>query len=184
MSLLTFSQQQAIKAISANNEQKYNQLANEVEAVELQKLLGIALLQDVQDNPLTAENILLLDGSTFTDCKGNTIRQKGLRYILAYLNYSEYLGTSYVADTFTGFVKKKREEADTLSEGEIRRLQERVRNIALTEWENAKKFLDENYSNYPLWCKADEQKLYTPKIATVRKTKRTYTSQHRLRRLN
>ena len=63
MTLLTYSQQQAFKKISANNAQKYSQLAFEVENKELVDLLGVALLQDLQDNPTTEDNIKLLDGT-------------------------------------------------------------------------------------------------------------------------
>ena len=172
--ILTYSQQQAIKPISANNQSKYDQLATEVEYLELQKLLGVAFLQDIQDNPLTADNINLLDGSDFVDCEGVTIHQKGLRYILAYLNYSEYLGSSFAVDTFTGFVKKTHENAQPIGEGETKRLQSRNREIALNEWYVVKQFLDENYLLYPLWCKSNEKKLYVPKITTLRKTRKDY----------
>jgi hypothetical protein len=172
--LITYSQQQLIKAISANNQAKYDQLAAEAETVELQKLLGVAFLQDVQNNPLTAPNVALLDGASFVDREGNTIEHKGLRFILAYLIYSEYVGTSYINDTFTGFVKKNRTESESISAGEVRRLQERNRNIALAAWEVTKQFLDINKADYPLWDCRIRKKLFTPKMYGVRTTKKDY----------
>lgn len=179
MPLLTFSQQQTIKEISANKESTYDRLATEVEEKELQDLLGVALLQDVQDNSGTTENVKLLNGSTFTDCNGNTIKHKGIRWILAYMNYSEYLGTSFVNDTFSGFTQKIRADSEQLSEGSIKRLQLSNRELALTQWQLTRSFLDENSSDYPLWIKAESRKPYTPKITGVRKTltrKRVYTT--------
>jgi len=168
--LLSYSQQQAIKKISANNQSKYDQLAAEVEENELRKLLGVALLQDVQDNPTTAENVVLLDGGTFTDCDENEIRFRGVRYILAYLNYSRYIGESFVNDTFTGMVQKTRADAELLSEGTMKRLQNENREIALAEWDLVKKFLDAEYESYPLWNSNKTKKPFTPRLFGVRKT--------------
>lgn len=170
MPLLTFDQQQDIKKISKNNESKYDQLAEEVEERELQDLLGVALLQDVQENPTTAANVKLLDGATFKDCNDNTIKQKGLRWILAYMNYSEYLGTSFVADTFSGFAQKTRNDSETISEGAIKRLQLSNRELAMTQWSLVKSFLNENSADYPLWIKAQSKEPYTPKFRGIRKT--------------
>lgn len=169
--LLTFAQQQAIKAISANNQSKYDQLAIEVENSELLDLIGIELYQDLVASPTSTANAALLNGSSFVNGNGNTINHKGLRYIIAYLNYSKYIGESYVNDTFTGFVAKRREESDRLQEGEIRRLQEVSRKIALTAWVTVKEFLDLNYTDYPLWSYAETKKIYTPKFNSIKKTK-------------
>jgi hypothetical protein len=181
MPLLTFSQQQAIKKISENNQGDYDQLATEVEEKELIDLLGVALLQDLQDNPANANNIKLLDGSTFEDCNGNTIKQKGVRWMLAYMNFSEYLGTSFAKDTFSGYVKKVRQDSEQLSEGAIKRLQQSNREIALTQWSLIKSFLNENSSDYPLWIVSESSQPYTPKIRGVRKTsKLVYTTRRKL----
>lgn len=170
--ILSYSQQQAIKKISENNSARYDQLAKEVEECELRKLIGVAMLQDLQDNPTTASNLLLLNGTSF-DYNNTTIKHKGLRYVIAYLNFSRYLGESYVSDTFTGFVKKKREEADNLSEGEIKRLQNNNRDIALTEFELIKNYLDLSQSLFPKWVACSQQiKPYTPRIYGIRKTYR------------
>ena len=168
--LLSYSQQQAIKKISANNQSKYDQMAAEVEENELRKLLGVAFLQDVQDNPTDAANVMLLDGGTFTDSNGDELRFKGLRYVLAYLNYSRYIGESFVNDTFTGFVQKTRPDSETVSEGTIKRLQNENREIALAEWALIKKFLDIEYEDYPLWYSSRTKKPFIPRLFGVRKT--------------
>ena len=170
MPLLTYSQQQTIKKISANNQQKYDPLATDVEEKDLKKLLGVALLQDLQKSPNAANNVLLLDGDSFVDCNGNTVDQKGVRWMTAYLNFSAYLGNSFVNDTFTGFVQKTRQDAEILSEGAIKRLQLENRQIALTEWELIEAYLNENKDNFPLWVCTDSKKPFTPKFIGIRKT--------------
>ena len=174
--ILSFEQQQIIKKISANNEQKYNNIASEIEEFELKKLLGVALLQDLQNNPATENNIKLLDGDSFENGNGFNIFHKGLRYVIAYLNYSKYIGLSFVNDTFTGFVQKNRNESEPVSDGTIKRLQNEYRSIALTEFELIKQYLTVNYSNYPLFLCVGGKKLFTPQLTNITKT--SYGGRH------
>lgn len=165
--ILTYLEQQAIKPISSNNEKKYNQIAFEVEVSELQDLIGTALLQELQNNQ--ENNTALLNGASFEYC-GNTISHRGLRFVMAYLNYSRYLGESYVNDTFSGFKKKTTEQSEFLTEGEIKRLQNEARKVALSEFEIIKKYLDT--VKYSLWLSSESKKAYTPRFYSVRKTYR------------
>jgi len=170
MTLLTYSQQQAIKKISVNNEIKYNQIATEVEETELRDLCGIALLQDLQTNPSSTNNTKLLNGSEFEDCDGNTIKFKGIRFVLAYMNYSRYITTSYINDTFTGLVQKNRDEASRIDEGTVRRIQTENRKLALAEWSLVERYLNENCDIYTLWKSTESKKPYAPKFTFLRKT--------------
>ncbi len=168
--ILSWAQQIAIKKITTNNQPKYAALAGEVEEKELRDLIGLALLQDLQANPATIYNAKLLNGDSFTNYIGQTVNHKGLRYVLAYLNYSRYIGESAINDTYTGVVVKKREESELLSEGGIRRLQEQARNQALTEWSVIKDYLNCSSINFPLWLYTRSKQPYTPKFWGVRKT--------------
>jgi hypothetical protein len=180
--LLSLAQQQAIKIISPNwtkaskipgGTTNYDQLAQEVEEKELRSLVGVALLQDIQDSPTSANNVKLLDGDTFEDCDGNTIKFKGLRYVLAYMNYSKYIYETTISDSFTGMVSKNRTEATNLSNGSKKAIQNDAREIALQEWELTKGFLNDNKDTYPLWeCGEGTQarKPYTPRFIGVKRT--------------
>jgi hypothetical protein len=168
--LINWSQQTAIKKISANNQSKFAQIESETENTELRDLLGVALLQDLQENGATAANIDLIEGTDFVNCEGQTIKHKGVRFVLAYMIYSRYLGESFVNDTFSGFVQKNRTDSEQLSEGSIRRLQENNRVIAMSEWQLIKEFLDLNNTTYPLWNCTTSKKPYTPRFIGVRKT--------------
>lgn len=169
--LLTYSEQQTYKAISVNNQGKYPQIELEVENNELRDLLGVALLQDLQNNPSTAANVKLLSGATMVDQYGNTVIHKGIKYVLAYLVFSRYLGESFIQDTFTGFVTKNRPDSETISEGAIKRLQQSNRETAMKEWELIKYYLDTNGSTYPLWYNSISSNPYTPKFSGIRKTR-------------
>lgn len=169
--LLSWSDQQTIKKMSANNEAKYAQIATEVEEEELRSLLGVAMLQDLQDNPTETNNARLLNGDSFENYLGQTVKFKGIKFILAYLNFAKYIGSSFVSDTFTGMVVKTRAESELVSEGTIKRLQLENRRIAMAEWDLTKEFLDLNSDDYPNWYLAvDRKKPHTPRIYGVRKT--------------
>jgi len=164
--LLSYQQQQSIKPISANNETKYTQLAKEVEESILPDLLGVALLQAIQAAPTNAAYKLILDGDTYTDCNGNTVSHKGLRYCLAYFNFVLYIGSSFVTDTFTGFVQKNRPDSESINEGTIRRIQSDNKKIALAEWSKIKDYLIEKQE--PLFYYAQSKKIYLPKLRGLR----------------
>ncbi len=170
MALLTFSQNQLIKPISANNQGMFSEIQTEVENMELRELLGSALLFDLQTNPTTPENIKLLSGDTFTDCSNNNVKHRGLQFVLSYMIHSKYILHSKFADTFTGFVEKKRNETESISQGSISKLQENSRKIALSEFEIIKEYLNKFSDLYPLWNYYKSKKPYTPKFSSVRTT--------------
>lgn len=151
MALLLYNQQQAIKKISKNNAERYEQVAQEIEDSELAKLLGFPLLYDLQTNPNTEANKTLLDGSEFTNSQGQKVRQKGLYFVIAYLNYAKYCKEVGFEDTFTGLVKKNRQESEAITDGELRRIVEGAQSIAMTQFDIIKEFLNLNKTTYPLW---------------------------------
>jgi hypothetical protein len=164
--ILTFQKQQTIKAISANNEHQYDQLAEEIEQTELRDLLGVAFLQQVQNNPTTYKD--LIEGSTFTNCSGITLTHKGLEYVLAYLNYAKYIGQSFINDTFSGFTVKQMDDSSPINEGTMKRLINDNRKIAMNEWEIVKEYL--NAQNFELWNSIKSKKPHLPKMTFLRKT--------------
>jgi hypothetical protein len=179
MSIITLSQQQAIKQISPNwaNTAKltggvtnFDQLSNEVENKELNTLLGLEFYQWILANFTDANVLLLLNGTTYTNNAGNSITFKGLLYVLAYLNFSEYVVESHISDTFTGMKKKNTAESEHLSLGEIKNIQNRNRGIALQEFEVIKDYLDVNYLTYTLWKPCKSNKISKPYIYGIKKT--------------
>lgn len=175
--LLSLVQQQAIKKISPNwaaatkstgGITNYEQLAQEVQDFYLGDLLGNAFAYDLEQN--TANYTDLLDGAEFDDCDGNTVRQRGLRYCLAYWNYGTYIPNSMVDDTFTGFVQKNRQETQTISSGQVSRLQLHANNQAEKAWNIIKDYLDENSESYPLWYCGRTRKPYQPRQINIQKT--------------
>jgi hypothetical protein len=179
MALLTLSQQNNDKPISPNwanqikvigGKTNFAQLQEEVENKELRKLLGPALLLDIQTNPGTAANTILLDGTTFQDCDGNNVKFEGIRFQLSFMNYSKYVGISDIADTFTGMQIQNRAETTPISDGAKLREKLDAREIALQDFEIMKLYLNDNTSTYPLWNCTNTKRIYNPKLTTIRKT--------------
>lgn len=177
--ILQITEQQQIKVISPNwanavkvtgGVKNYDQLTSEVESCELVKLLGLPLLQAIQSDPEIESFGIVLTGGEYVDCNGNTIKFKGLKFIIAYLNYSKYIGESFVSDTYGGMVRKNTDESTPLSSGDIKRLQSSAREIAMMEWELLKEYLTINKESYPIWSCFATKKVYLPKIYGVKRT--------------
>jgi len=177
--LISLLEQQAIKPISPNwaNHIKvtggvtnFVQLATEVEVKEFRILLGIDFYSDLIANQAETRYVNLIEGTSFVNYRNNTVSFNGLKYILAFMNFSKYVGESFVSDTFTGMVRKNRDESESLSTGDIKRLQLDAREIALQDFELIKEFLDKNNTIYPLWNYTYSKKAYIPKFTGIRKT--------------
>jgi hypothetical protein len=168
--LLSYAQQQAIKPISANNASKYDQLAAEVESLEIDKLLGAAFYQSIVADPTNEDYLHILDSYEFTRADDTLITHRGLRYVIAYLNYAKYIGESYVVDSFTGFVQKIRPDSERISSGDIKRLQQENREIAFNAFELIQEFIELNEDIYTLWNSASGKKISKPNFYGVKKT--------------
>jgi len=149
--LWTYSDQQQIKPISSNfPREQFEQLQNEVQAVDLQKLLGFDFYQDIIQNPTSTANAALLDGGTYV-VSGVTYSYVGLKYTLAYYLYARYVKVSSHKDTYGGIVKKNFEESRELNEGANANYRKDFRIIAGKYWEENEQFLIANYSDYPYY---------------------------------
>ena len=162
--LLTYIQQKEIKPIGGLNNAnqvaigKYDLLAEEVESLELDKLLNSPLYQDVSANPLSYED--LLDGSEFKSCNDTTINHRGLRYVLAYLNYAQWSKESHVNDTSTGFTQKTRPDSELMSKGDRDNLYNHNREIAFNAWKLTEAYL--NQADIDLWNPKQSKRIKKP----------------------
>ena len=95
--LIDYSYLKTIRNITSNNLARYNQCIYEAENYDLKELLGIKLLQSLQ-NVESEWNDKLLDGDTF-ELEGDNVTHKGLRFVLAYLTFTRYYIDADVADT-------------------------------------------------------------------------------------
>ena len=168
MALLTYAQQQQIKPIAANNQRTYSQIEIDAENLYLAKILGVVFAQKVQEYPENYSD--LLNGSEFVYCN-ETIKHKGLRFVLAYYVFSEYAKISDVNDTFTGMVQQNRTETTHLSSNRINSIISSSLSIADQALEVVKLYLNTNSDLYPFWnCNKTTSKPHAPKIIEIRNT--------------
>lgn len=146
--LWTIAEQQAIKAISKNRVSDFDKLAEEVQLVDLQPLMGFDFYQDIIQNPTTIWNAKLLDGGTFT-YGGRDYIYSGLKYVLAYFLYARHIGQSNEMDTFSGLVEKNLDDSSRADLGIIKNRQNSIRKIANSHWADCEKFIIANITEFP-----------------------------------
>ena len=166
--LITYNEQQAIKSISTNNEDRFSQIMEETQINELQSLLGWRLYQDLIQNPDSPQNVILLDGKTWT-YDDQSIKMHGLKYVLAHYYYSNYASEIKKQDTFSGFVKHDFDESNPVTVNEQHATKKRARETAAKFWNEVKLYLNNNTDTYTYWyCKSDD-KIFHPKISRLTK---------------
>lgn len=180
MALLSITQQQNIKPISPNwagaakvsgGKSNFDQLAEEIEDGKLVDKIGFRFLQDLRDAENSEPNDFLMLGGVYMH---NNIehRIKGLNYVLAYMIYSEYVRASALNDSFTGLVRKSRNESETAKAGDVKAEQLNAQQLAIKEFKNIELYLNCNVDLYPLWRCTTPKKIYTYQMKGLRKTKK------------
>jgi hypothetical protein len=146
--LWTYSEQQTIRKISENNEQKWEAIATEVQFVKLKELMGANFYQDLVQNPGTAPNAKLLDGGTYTN--GDiTYQFKGLKYVLAYLFYERYIMEINAQDTFVGLMQNNNVNAQHTSYAQKKNMAQEYCRVAEAHWKDCQDFVCANAADYP-----------------------------------
>lgn len=177
--LLTRQQQNSIKLLDNNwcsinkvtgvARTNYEELAENVEESDLALFLGFPLLQDLQENPTEANNIILLDGGSFTNCDNQTVKFKGVRYLLAFLNHYRYVSEISTTDTASGYVQAKTGNSEIASAGAKGEIKAFSKQLADNEMSKLRTFLNENCETYPLWASTKSRKPHSYKITPVKR---------------
>ena len=89
----------------------------------------------------TANYATLLNGGNYT-CDGYTYRFEGLKYVCAYLLYARYVRSSYIVDTFSGFMVHTTDNMQRVGAGEIANQEARYKEIAGTAWAGCVRYLN------------------------------------------
>ena len=160
--IVNYTEQQQVKPISDNNAERFDQIMVVTEVKDLQPLLGMSLYQDLIQDPTAAKYVTLKDGATWI-LSGKTYKMMGLKYVLAYLFYANYVEQVATVDTFSGMVQHTFAEAQRAESSEIRRIASMNREIAARYWEEVKLYIENNLATYPEY-KMDGTAVFNPKI--------------------
>ena len=138
--IMTFEKQQTIKPVATNDIERFSQIMEETELFELSKLLGQDVYNDIDNNQALYSD--LINGCSF-GVNGKTVNHKGIVYVLAYLNYANYVEESQVFDTYTGLVRKKREDSESVGNGTVKNLRDKNKEIAMYHYSFVKEYMKE-----------------------------------------
>lgn len=140
--------QQEIKPISKNRVADFLKLADEVQLIDLQPLLGFDFFQELLQSPNSEWNLKLLNGGTYTYASGTYV-YSGLKTVLSYFLYARHIAQSNEFDTFSGYVEKNLADSKHADLGIIKNRQNSVRKIAYAHWEDCNRFIIANISQFP-----------------------------------
>ena len=146
--LWDFDDQQAIKPISPNNEQKFAQLAAEVQLIKLKELMGADFYQDVLANPTGTWNAKLIDGATYAVGEVD-YTFAGLKSVLSFLFYERYIMEIDAQDTYVGLMRNDNDNATHVGFAQKKNMAQEMRRIANDHWKDCYQFVCENSVEFP-----------------------------------
>lgn len=141
-------------ALSDENVQiNFNAIGTQVETDILKDLLNGKLyndfINDLTNNiPGSQQFTNLLNGTTYIDDCGETIIYEGLKRMLRYFIYENYLEKSYYQNTGIGQMQGQNENSVTLNRSQLRKARAIIQNEAIKLYRKAIIFINDNYTDY------------------------------------
>lgn len=129
---------------------KINPYIVDAELLDLSKMLGELLFNDVVKNPASTNNAKLMNATEYT-YDGNVYNHVGLKKILAILSYARYIMFGSPTDTPFGYVDKNYNDGVPVSNASKRDIYTKERQTANEYFQNVKAYLDRNSDDFPLW---------------------------------
>ena len=149
--LITKADILARREISSNvPDKKINPFIDDAQFVDIQKLLGGSLFNDLIQNSTDANYVSLLDEGTY-EYNGVTYTNIGLKAVLVEYAYSRYILLGANTDTPFGLVQKDNGTSTQSDYNTKKSMSKASENLAFNYWENVKRFLDRNRADYPYW---------------------------------
>ncbi len=170
--LLTVDDFTPYRAISANINviKKLLPYVGEAQQFDLKELMGsafyLSFINDYASSPSFANYTDLWNGSEWI-VDNKTYRHEGLKVVLIYLSYARYVMNSNIEETAHGTVIKKEEYSTPVSEKTILRKADSAKSGAIVYFDDVKKYLDDNYTLYPLWDKCCDKKVLRSSVSAV-----------------
>lgn len=152
MALLTLSDIQAYRAISGNINASERLLpyVDEAQQVDLEPFLGEAFYYDLISHTTQQKYVDLMNGKVYT-YGNNSVKFAGLKPLLAYWSYARFIEGQQLNATSFGFVTKKTEYSEPVTQKTIDKVAANARQVAAKYQSGAIMYLDSNTNLYPLW---------------------------------
>jgi len=131
-------------------DEKINPFIEDAENLDLKPLLGDKLYFALIAAPTDARFVDLLDPKTYT-YNDNTYQHQGLKKVLSIFSFARYQIHGSFTDTGFGFVSKKTQDSEPVSETQKRNLYTKERQTAVAYFNEVALFLSRNSDIYPEW---------------------------------
>lgn len=130
-----------------------NQHILDAQFVDIQKLLGYNLYNDLILNYTDTKYTALLDGGSYV-YNTVTYTNHGLKAVLVHYAYVRYVMYGSQTDTPFGLVEKLSTDSKPVDTSQKKAVSKSNEQTAWVYWENVRTFLDRNKTTYPLWDEA------------------------------
>lgn len=137
------------------------QFMEEVEQLDIKNLLGNRFYVDVINNLSNYDDIIY---PLTYEYGGYTYQHNGLVYVISYLTHSLYVENHKLKDTDGGIVVPNSEYSNQIDYATSKNLSKRYRNLAMTEFDNIKRYLCYFPNKFDLYCGNDTLKSSRPRI--------------------
>lgn len=160
--LITISDFNSLRVLSnnLNASKKLDPYILEAQQFDLKPMLGNALYLDLCNDfaayPSLSVYSDLFNGSEWTE-SGFTYRHEGLKSVLVYFSYARYVIESPLSETANGVVIKTEQYSQSAEDKALIRRRDTAYSGAQAYWVDVKKFLNDNYLDYPLWENCDKK---------------------------
>jgi hypothetical protein len=138
------------------DEERLRSSIREAQQFDLRPVLGDAMYYDliknydVNESPINKYN-KLVEGEEYTNSESHTIIFSGLRMALKYWAYARFIAKQQVNATASSVVVKTNPWSVPVAPEVIEAETASARSGAISYWEEAKKYLDEKFTDFPLW---------------------------------
>ena len=132
----------------------FESLGRQIEDDILLDLLNAPLLNDlmadldVNGDPQTQIYIDLVDGVTYANPSGVTVNYAGLKRMLRYFVWSDYLEINRSQNVSTGQMVSLNENSEPLTRGQLIKVRKPIQNKAVRLYNQAAIFINDNYTDY------------------------------------
>lgn len=156
---------------------QFETLGRQIEDDILQDLLNDKLYNDLiadldlSGDPQTSPYTELVDGETYINDAGQTIIYQGLKRMLRYFIYEQYLDFQWSSNASTGQSTTENENSTLLTRSALRKVRARIQNKAVNLYSKAATYINEkntdlfSATDYGFW--RPKKKKYLGKITTV-----------------
>jgi hypothetical protein len=137
----------------SNVQAQFEAMAGQIEEDYLRDLLNDKLYEDFINDliggvPQTQNFIDLLNGKTYVNPSGETVKYDGLKRMLKYFIYSETLDYNWSNNASTGQLTSNNENSTLINRADLRKVRAKIHNKGINLYNKAATFINDNYTDY------------------------------------